>query len=161
MKVLRKICIFTSPEHFRWLLTIQKKKKIWTWCFDLSRSRVCSTKLLPQGIIHTKWHLHTSNTWAMVIDSGRKTFFLNHQNIIKIKSVGNILVKVSTFLDVWQVDRLIFWDSEVQKTFWSTCRPFGMCDRSIFWGCEVLEIFWSKGWPSGMCDRSTFWGRLV
>ena len=47
-------------------------------------------------------------------------------NILRQWCAGNILVKVSTFWDVWQVNGSTFWSSEVQKIFWSKCRPSEM-----------------------------------
>ena len=101
------MCIFTSPEPFRWL-----SWQFWdlffylafdidavTWTFQ--GHQYAEINYCPKGTSHTKWHLLTSNTWTVVSDSGRKPLKKGSKNKCCKKCVCNImtyLVAVETGL---------------------------------------------------------------
>ena len=123
----------------------------WTWCCDLvlSRSRVCSNKLLPQGIIHTKWHLHMSNTWAMVSDLGRrkKTKNKNRKNNMLQNYFFCNIISHSQFLGL---NFILIWSLNVT--------PIRVCDCvSSRSGWDLQFVIWGSTWDAHPCALGSSW----
>ena len=57
-------------------------------------ANLCRNKLLPQGFILTKWHLHMSNTWTVVTDSGRGKKDPGEKQYVAKKNVCNIIMAI-------------------------------------------------------------------